>query len=117
MGIKFSDILALAKNGYSPKDIKDLMSLATEENTSNEGVQEKKVEEPTEPIVQKEEAEVAPAKQEPEYINRISELEAKNKELEDQIKEMQKKNTRKQIPEKEDTTEQDLDDLFRDYMS
>lgn len=114
--MKFNDILALAKNGYSPKDIKDLMSLATDNEDPAEEDQEKKVAHPAEPKDQKEDRSEADHEQELLYTNKISELEAKNKELEDQIKAIQRQNTTKPLPEKEDTTDKDIDDLFRSFM-
>lgn len=40
--MKFSDIIALAKAGYTPKDVKDLLELTE----TDPGVKEKEVEDP-----------------------------------------------------------------------
>lgn len=37
--MKFTDILALAKQGYTPQDIKDLLALSTEQDTDKEAEQ------------------------------------------------------------------------------
>lgn len=37
--MKFEDIIALAKQGYTPKDIKDLLALSDDQDTDEEGDQ------------------------------------------------------------------------------
>ena len=37
--MKFTDILSLAKQGYTPQDIKDLLALSTDQDTDKEAEQ------------------------------------------------------------------------------
>lgn len=112
--MKFSDILALAKQGYTPQDIKDLLAMATEDTqteTDGEARVEQK-EQATEHVT--EEAAHEPqggAEPETEESDRIKELETK-------VKDLQESNTRRARPEepKRVTDEQILEDMARRFM-
>ena len=112
--MKFSDILALAKQGYTPQDIKDLLAMTTEDTqTGTEG-------EAAEP-------EKAPAK-EPEADEPAAEPQGgadpeteesdRIKELETKVKDLQESNTRRARPEepKGKSDEEILADMARRFM-
>ena len=99
--MKFSDILALAKNGYSPKDIKDLLALSD----PDEPEQEKPEPEPD----QKQEPEPE-QKQEPD---KPDDKDAKIIDLEKKIAELQKLNTTKDLSDKKPKSD---DDIFKELM-
>lgn len=108
--MKFSDILALAKNGYSPKDIKDLLALSDpDEPEKQEPEQEKQEPE------QKQEPEPKPEpepeqKQEQEQPD---DKDAKIIDLEKKIAELQKLNTTKDLSDKKPQSD---DDIFKELM-
>ena len=86
--MKFSDILALAKNGYSPKDIKDLLALADPEEPEQ--------------------------KQEPEQPE---DKDAKIIDLEKKIAELQKLNTTKDLSDKKQQSDDDIfKELMKEFM-
>lgn len=103
--MKFSDILALAKNGYSPKDIKDLMALSDPDEP------EKQEPEKQEPEQEKQE----PEKQEPEPEQKQEpeDKDAKIIDLEKKIAELQKLNTTKDLSDKKPKSD---DDIFKELM-
>ena len=112
--MKFSDILALAKQGYSPQDIKDLLALATEDTqTGTEGEAAEPEKAPaTEPEADEPAAEPqGGADPETEESDRIKELESK-------VKDLQESNTRRARPEepKRESDEQILADMARRFM-
>ena len=90
MTMKLEDIIALAKAGYKPSDIKELVKLA---------------EEPTEPKEPKESTE----------SNEHDERDEQIKELQDQIKKLQDSKSREDISgDKHD--KESLVDIFRDFI-
>ena len=112
--MKFSDILALAKQGYSPQDIKDLLALSTEDTqTGTEGEAAEPEKAPaTEPEADEPAAEPqGGADPETEESDRIKELETK-------VKDLQESNTRRARPEepKRESDEQILADMARRFM-
>ena len=93
--MKFSDILALAKNGYSPKDIKDLLALS----------------DPDEP---KPEPEPQPEPEpEPQPEPDPEDKDKKIIDLEKKIAELQKLNTTKDLSDKKPKSD---DDIFKELM-
>lgn len=120
--MKFSDILALAKNGYSPKDIKDLMALADpdepdqkqEPEDKQEPEQKQEPEDKQEPD-QKQEPE---QKQEPDQKQEQPEdKDAKIIDLEKKIAELQKLNTTKDLSDKKPKSDDDIfKELMREFM-
>lgn len=112
-----TDIIALAKAGYSPKDIKDLIALAeptpqapgsTDPEPEPEGTpgpETPSIEEPTKEI---------PAIDEK---SNVIDYQEKVRELEAKIAEMQKENVSKDISGNEIKSDDDmLADLVRKYM-
>ena len=118
-----TDIIALAKAGYSPKDIKDLIALAEptpqapgaqdpEPEQEPEKKQEKK-QEPETPSIEDPTKEIPAIDEKSNVIN----YEEKVKELEAKIAEMQKENVSKDISGNETKSDDDmLADLVRKYM-
>ena len=109
--MKFTDILALAKQGYKPADIKELLSLETDQQTLKE-------ETPAEPAA-------APVNEEPEQTTRPaaedqgsgaepSEDADKIKELEAQIRELQVKLSRQARPEPQKIPERSQEDILKE---
>ena len=88
--MKFSDILALAKQGYSPKDIKDLLALSDPDEPEDKQDPEKK--------------------QDPEQPE---DKDAKIIDLEKKIAELQKLNTTKDLSDKKPKSD---DDIFKELM-
>jgi len=113
--MKFSDILALAKQGYTPKDIKDLLAIPTEEDTQT-GTEGDAAEPEKAPATEPEADEPAAepqggAEPETEESDRIKELESK-------VKDLQESNTRRARPEvpKGKSDEEILADMARRFM-
>jgi len=114
-----TDIIALAKAGYSPKDIKDLIALA-EPTPQAPGAQDPEPEpepekkpEPETPSIEDPTKEIPAIDEKSNVIN----YEEKVKELEAKIAELQKENTSKDISGNETKSDDDfLADLVRKYM-
>lgn len=112
-----TDIIALAKAGYSPKDIKDLIALA-EPTPQAPGAQDPEPEpekkpEPETPSIEE------PTKEIPaiDEKSNVIDYQEKVKELEAKIAEMQKENVSKDISGHETESDDDmLADLVRKYM-
>lgn len=107
--MKFEDILALAKQGYKPADIKELLSIQTpDENVSRETIQEvpETVQEENEPETVQEESEP-----EPDYKTMFEETQKK-------LQQVQKDNINQNIKGHVDTkTDSELfSDLMRSFM-
>ena len=113
----FGDIVALAKAGFTPAAVKELMAMDKQQNPA---------EEPAE-ILPKEEVhpEEAKAPEEPEKEDAKPELKDKTEELQKQIddlkrqlKEAQKNNTKKnlsnEVPASKTNT---IDEIVRSFMS
>lgn len=113
--MKLTDIIALAKQGYTPADIKELLTLATEEETQTETESEAS-EKVKGPVIEPEPEEPAEGPQggaetETEESDRIKELESK-------VKDLQESNTRRARPEepKRKSDEEILADMARRFM-
>lgn len=100
MGIKFSDIIALAKSGYSVSDVKELMQLS----------EAAEVNEPEAP-----EQEETPA-QDPEPEEDQADYKKLYEEEQEKVRRLQAENINKnaQIPDK--TDQEILMDMARDFM-
>lgn len=114
--MKFSDILALAKQGYTPADIRELLSMQTEEVQ-----QETEQAEPTEQAqAMPKEAEPtnAPAETAQSAGEAVSGNADKINELEQEIARLKAENTRIAQPAKEraKTSQEILTDLARGFM-
>lgn len=114
--MKFTDILALAKQGYTPADIRELMSLPTEESQQDHDAVASPVEEQTQPkeVVPKD----APAEAVQSTEDTHDENVEKIKALEAEIKRLQLQNTRIERPakEREKSPQEIIDDLARSFM-
>ena len=115
-----TDIIALAKAGYSPKDIKDLIALAeptpqapeAQDPEAQDPEPEKKPE-PETPFIEE------PTKEIPaiDEKSNVIKYEEKVKELEAKIAEMQKENVSKDISGNETKSDDDLlAEIVRKYM-
>lgn len=103
MGIKFSDIIALAKSGYSVADVKELMQLS--ETPSNDAPEAQQDEE--EPAA---EAPAEETEEEPNY-KKLYEEEA------EKVRKMQRENINKNAQQTKEKTDQEiLMDMARDFM-
>lgn len=104
MGIKFSDIIALAKSGYSVSDVKELMQLSDVTTPSNDETeapqddQEPAAEDPEEP------------KQEEVDYKALYEQE------QEKVKRLQAVNRNQNAQTNEKTDQEILMDLARDFM-
>ena len=110
-----TDIIALAKAGYSPKDIKDLIALAepTPQAPEAPDPEPEKKPEPETPSIEE------PTKEIPaiDEKSNVIDYQEKVKELEAKIAEMQKENVSKDISGNETKSDDDfLADLVRKYM-
>lgn len=103
MGIKFSDIIALAKSGYSVADVKELMQLSeTPSNDAPEAQQDEKEPAAEDPEEEKEE--------EPDY-KKLYEEEA------EKVRKMQRENINKNAQQPKEKTDMEiLMDMARDFM-
>lgn len=111
-----TDIIALAKAGYSPKDIKDLIALAEPTPQAPEA-QDPELEEgkpePETPSIEEPTKEIPAIDEKSNVIN----YEEKVKELEAKIAEMQKENVSKDISGSETKSDDELlAEIVRKYM-
>ena len=102
--MKLDDIIALAKQGYKPSDVKELIEFSKDES-KDEPEEEPKEEPEEEP---KDEPEEEPKDEKQKEID----------ELKGQIKKLQEENSRKDNSDNEDLKSDDekLVDLFRDFI-
>ena len=125
----FSDIIALAKAGYSPADVKELMAINTDTSIDNSASSEQKVITPDqsgsgEAEDKKEDPAPDPKKEEPE--KKDPEPEIKTEEaamykmeidrLKRSLAEAQKNNVTKDLSDKL-SDEDKLNNLFRGFMN
>lgn len=103
MGIKFSDIIALAKSGYSVADVKELMQLSdtTPSNDDKEAPQDD--EEPAE-------QEPEPSQEEAVDYKKLYEAEA------EKVRKLQAENINKNAQQNEKTDSEILMEMARDFM-
>lgn len=105
MGIKFSDIIALAKSGYSVADVKELMQLS--ETPSNDA-----------PKAQQDDQE--PAAEDPEEEEEVEEEPDYKKLYEEEaerVRKLQRENINKNAQQPKEKTDQEiLMDMARDFM-
>ena len=102
MGIKFSDIIALAKSGYTVSDVKELMQISeTPSNDETEAPQDN-----TEPAAQEPEE---PEQEEVDYKSLYEQEQEK-------VKRLQAENRNKNAQTNEKTDQEILMDLARDFM-
>ena len=95
--LKLADLIELAKQGYTPEKVKELIELSNSEETDAPEEQPKEqpkeeAPETTAPEVEQKAAETSPDAV--DYKKKLEELEKKLKESEAKLSEIQKKNTR-----------------------
>ena len=103
MGIKFSDIIALAKSGYSVSDVKELMQLSETPSNSDD---------PGAPQDNKEPAAGDPEEPEEEEVDYKSLYEQEH----ETVKRLQAVNRNQTAQTNEKTDQEILMDLARDFM-
>lgn len=114
--MKFADILALAKQGYTPADIRELMALSTEEVQPEQPHTDPTAEE------QEEHIDVPPTNVSPVVAQDagevVDEKVDKIKELEQEITRLHEENKRIARPVKapEKTEQEIINDLARKFM-
>jgi hypothetical protein len=109
--ISFGDIIALAKQGYKPADIKELMALDIPE-TPEAPETEATAEVPADPEVSDDTATAAKATAQPAEDNKDAEIEA----LRAKVSELQKTNQTVNQSGNEPDPQKDLDDIVRSFM-
>ena len=109
------DIIELAKQGYKPSDIKELLNLSIPEPVPGEGAQ--KTEDAKPPQV-KPEGNDAGVDDSDNYKQMYEDLKAKNEELEKSLKDAQKSNTSKDVSgnEKPEDFENTLNEWVKSFM-
>lgn len=115
--LNFGDIVALAKQGYKPADIKELMSMDIPDETTPAPVQtpEKVNPEPTpEPTPAPNDTET-PAKATGQPVESEQDK-ARIAELEKQIKDLQSTNQSKDVSGNVQDPQTDIDDFVRSFM-
>ena len=118
----FSDIMALAKNGYKPGDIKELMALQTEQSEqpgANESNQEQS-EQPEQSGANEsnqEQSEQSEANEMEALKNQIAELTKKLNDTQSQLKQAQKANTQTNVKKESGQSDTErLNDWARSFM-
>ena len=107
----FSDIMALAKNGYKPGDIKELMALQPDtEQSEQSGADESNQE-------QSEQSEQSGANEMEALKNQIAELTKKLNDTQSQLKQAQKANTQTNVKKESGQSDTErLNDWARSFM-
>ena len=109
--LKFGDLVALAKQGYKPADIKELMALDIPEATEAPET-ETPAEVPADPEVSDDTATAAKATAQPAEDNKDAEIEA----LKAKVSELQKTNQATDQSGNTPDPQEDLDDIVRSFM-
>ena len=104
MGIKFSDIIALAKSGYTVSDVKELMQLSDATTPSNDETEA--------PQDNQEPAAEDPEEPEQEEVD----YKALYEQEQEKVKRLQAVNRNQNAQTNEKTDQEILMDLARDFM-
>lgn len=111
--LKLADLIELAKQGYTPDKVKELIELSNSEeaDTSNNSddqptPEENEVPDTTAPEEKQKDAETSP--EAVDYTKKIEELEKKLKDSEAKLSELQKKNTRQNADKGDKPTDADV---------
>lgn len=118
--LSIKDLLSFAKAGYSPKDVKELLSMeVAEPKNPEENIQEKPA--PDEPESEQKTEEPIPQKASTIALGdanaEIIDYKAKYDELEEKMKKLQEQNTRQDISGQKVTDPmQGVDDFLRSLM-
>lgn len=113
--MKFTDILALAKQGYTPADIKELLAIETDQHEPKE---EAPADPAPVPVIEQVQTSVPAAVDQGSGDESDAQAE-RIKELEAQIRTLQEQNTRQRRPEPAapvKTEKEVLEDLARKFM-
>lgn len=113
--MKLTDIIALAKQGYTPSDIRELIALSTDET---ETPVETAPAEPALAPAEEQEIEEAPPAEDQASGRVDTETTEKINKLESQLKAIQEQNTRRPRPEEapQKTETEMLQDMVRKFM-
>lgn len=117
----FKDIIDLAKAGYKPADVKELLQLANEQKPVSEEMPVTVPKEETQPEAKKEPEAVSETqtdKQEDENLknlqNQVEDLKRQSNEKDKLIKQIQKENSSRNT--KEETTQKSEEDTLADIV-
>lgn len=108
--MKFSDILALARQGYTPADIKELLSLETDQQTQKD---ETPAEPAADPVIEQDQTTSPAAADQGSGADPDAEAE-KIKDLEAQIRELQQKLSRQARPEPQKIPERSQQEILQE---
>lgn len=117
--MNLSDIVALAKQGYKPSDIKELLDMVSskeEKPTEEKDIQEEKMEKPTEG---KEQPDQAPKNSTEDSSEKDSVIDYKKRiaELEEKVKSLQNANVHQDNSDSKQESDEDiLNDITRSFM-
>ena len=113
----FSDLVALAKQGYTPADIRELVALSKADEPTHEQAEEAE-QKTVQEDVQKEEAEPVNDADTIDYKKLYEDEKAKNEQLGASLQKAQSNNVTKDMSYKTDskTDEDVLNDLVRSFM-
>lgn len=114
--LNLNDIIALAKQGYKPADVKELIELSKTAEASEDDQ-----EQPTEIPEQPEEEKEAPKEEEKKdgagEADKIVDYKAKAEELEKKISELQKANTKQNADKSDHKSDAELfADVMKSFM-
>ena len=115
------DIVALAKEGYKPSDIKELIALTSSQEGSpkeeKDGIQDKKTEQHEDGKERPEEAPKKSTEDSSRNDSVIDEYKKKVAELEQKVNDLQSKNVHKDYTDKDKKSDNDLiNDITRSFM-
>lgn len=119
--MNLKDIIALAKAGYSVSDVKELISMASSEDTDPATQEENPKDEKTEePETGKDTASKEPEKstEDPAKVVAIDEYKKQIDDLKKQVRDLQEKNTHKDVSgnKNEKSNEDVINDITRSFM-
>lgn len=116
--MKFGDLIALAKAGYKPSEIKELLSMDAESSAGVEKPAETAPKEETQPEPEKtEEKPAEPEAEKPEDINNdMHELQAEIDRLRQQLAKAQKENTMTDMSGSLKDPQEELNEIVRRFM-
>lgn len=117
----FSDIMALAKNGYKPGDIKELMALQPDTEQSEQSGADESNQEQSEQSganeSNQEQSEQSNANEMEALKNQIAELTKKLNDTQSQLKQAQKANTQTNVKKESGQSDTErLNDWARSFM-
>lgn len=116
--MKLTDIIALAKQGYKPADIKELITLAEDDvETEPETLPEDdpKTQPETEPTP-KPDNEINTEVKDDDNRPTLDELQKEVEKLKGELKVAQQKNVRAEVDPNPTSVDDAIDNMFREYM-